>query len=96
MRTPLPAHHSLHWHLADDQAPASGFSAWDSDLGHRALISHEGGLWHVSVSHPQRYPTWGELISAREHFIPDHVAMAMAVPPSAEYSDVQQTCLHLW
>lgn len=56
----------------------------------------DGGGWHLSMSHPSRYPTWDELADARYKFIPDRVTMAMIAPPRKEFVNLHNTCLHLW
>lgn len=67
-----------------------------STSGCTALVSLDLGQWHVSVSHPDRYPTWDEIASAREKYTPDDVTMVMILPPLAEYVNLHQTTLHLW
>lgn len=70
---------------------------WTGTGGLFAIVTtnSEGHGWHLSVSHPHRYPTWDEIASAREALTPDEVTMAMLLPPRAEYVNVHQTCLHL-
>lgn len=53
-------------------------------------------LWHVSISHPARYPTWDEIADARYALVPDEVTMAMLLPPRAEYVNAHDRCFHLW
>ena len=53
-------------------------------------------LWHLSISHPDRYPTWDEVADARYELCPDDVTMAMLLPPSGEYLNVHKTTFHLW
>ena len=53
-------------------------------------------MWHVSVSHPNREPSWDEVRRIREAATPDSVTMAMILPPRSEYVNVHETCLHLW
>lgn len=71
-------------------------TVYDGTGGLTAIVSRDEGLWHVSVSHPKRYPTWDELSSARERFVPDEITMAMYLPPRSEYVNLHDTCLHLW
>lgn len=78
------------------RAPIPGGTAYDGTGGLLAIVSREDGRWHVSVSHPKRYPTWDEMASARERFTPDEVTMAMLLPPRGEYVNLHSTCLHLW
>lgn len=56
--------------------------------------SHVG--WHLSISHPQRYPTWDEIAEARYKLVPDKVTMAMMLPPRDEYLNLHPNCFHLW
>lgn len=51
--------------------------------------------WHLSISHPKRYPHWDEIKDARYRFIPDQVTMAMLLPPEAEYVNMHKNCFHL-
>jgi len=53
-------------------------------------------LWHLSISHPDRYPTWDEVADARYELVPDQVTMAMLLPPKADYLNLHQHCFHLW
>ena len=51
--------------------------------------------WHLSISHPDRYPSWDEIHSARYELVPDAVTMAMLFPPKAEYVNMHGRCFHL-
>lgn len=51
--------------------------------------------WHLSISHPTRYPTWDEIKEARYYFCPDEVTMGMLLPPKSEYVNVHPNCFHL-
>jgi hypothetical protein len=53
-------------------------------------------LWHLSVSHPDRYPTWDEMADVRYELVPDEVTMALLLPPRAEYVNAHEHCFHLW
>lgn len=57
-------------------------------------VSEQG--WHMSISHPTRYPTWDEIRDARYALVPDEVTMAMLLPPRSEYVNVHENCFHLW
>jgi hypothetical protein len=54
--------------------------------------------WHLSISHPRRYPTWDEIKTARYRLTPENVTMAMLLPPVGEYVNVreQDNVFHLW
>jgi hypothetical protein len=51
--------------------------------------------WHLSISHPSRYPTWDEIAEARYQLIPDDVTVGMVLPPSDEYVNAHPNCFHL-
>lgn len=53
-------------------------------------------LWHLSLAHPERYPTWDEIADVRYKLIPDDVTMALLLPPPDEYLNVHEFCLHCW
>lgn len=59
---------------------------------------HEGDelQWHMSISHPTRYPKWDEIKEARYKFCPDEVTMGMLLPPKADYVNHHPNCFHLW
>jgi hypothetical protein len=61
------------------------------------LGPHGALLWHLSISHPSRYPTWDEIKTARYELTPHDVTMAMILPPPAEYVNVvaQDNVFHL-
>ncbi|MGJ3241139.1 MAG: DUF7694 domain-containing protein [Anaerolineae bacterium] len=39
----------------------------------------------LSVNHPNRYPTWDEIVHIRYQLVPDDLDMAMLLPPIGEY-----------
>lgn len=51
--------------------------------------------WHLSISHPMRYPKWDEIAAARYDLVPDHLTMAMLLPPRDEYVNLHKNCFHL-
>lgn len=59
------------------------------------LCSHSHLGWHMSIAHPQRYPTWDEVAKARYELIPDEATMAMMLPPKAEYINIHSFCFQL-
>lgn len=52
--------------------------------------------WHMSIAHPERYPTWDEVAKARYELIPDGATMAMLLPPRSEYINIHNFCFQLW
>ncbi len=63
----------------------------------RAIVSQDppDARWHISISHPHRYPTWDEIKRSRYELIPDSVFMAMLLPPKSQYVNVHPNCFHL-
>ena len=55
-----------------------------------------GVRWHLSISHPWRHPTWGEIGSARDHCIPSDVWLCMPHPPREFWLNIHEHCFHLW
>jgi hypothetical protein len=55
----------------------------------------EAGKWHMSISHPGRYPTWDEIKEARYRFVPNEVTMGMILPPREQYVNLHPNCFHL-
>lgn len=59
------------------------------------FVTIDAGLWHLSVSHPQRYPSWDEIKSIRYALLPDDRTFAILFPPSAQYVNLHRNCFHL-
>lgn len=54
-------------------------------------------LWHLSISHRKRYPTWDEIMQARTHCLPADRAFAQLFPSSfEEFVNIHDNCFHLW
>jgi hypothetical protein len=74
------------------------WTMWSSETN-RALkvVASIGGRWeHVSVSLPDRCPTWGEMEQVKRAFFNDNeTAMQLHVPP-ADHISYHPYCLHLW
>lgn len=51
--------------------------------------------YHVSVSLPNRCPTWEEMCFIKELFFGDHVAIQFH-PKKKDYVNNHPYCLHLW
>lgn len=62
----------------------------------RIIVSLDAGLWHISISHPSRLPTYEELKEARYVFAPDNIYMAQIFPPQDQFINVHPYCLHLY
>jgi hypothetical protein len=59
-------------------------------------LPFEEMLWHLSVSHQHRYPTWDEIADVRYELVPDEITMALLLPPPGEYVNAHEFCFHLW
>jgi hypothetical protein len=53
-------------------------------------------LWHLSIAHPERYPSWDEVAEARYELVPEEITMAMLLPPPELYLNEHPYCFHLW
>ena len=67
------------------------FSLGDCNI----LVGLEPGGWHLSISHPSRYPNWDEIREARYALLPNRVTVAMILPPKEEYVNLHPNCFHL-
>ena len=68
----------------------------------RAMVADEPSGLHLSISFvnhrgdPTRYPSWDEIVDARERLLPDDVGFVMHLPTEGEYVSVHPTTFHLW
>lgn len=54
-------------------------------------------LWeHVSVSYPDRCPTWEEMCLVKSIFWDDEDAVMQLHPPQSDWVNNHGHCLHLW
>jgi hypothetical protein len=55
-------------------------------------------LWHMSVSHPERHPTWDEIKFLRYRLLPADLCFGILLPPSKLYVNVpsQDHVFHVW
>lgn len=55
-------------------------------------------LWHLSISHPDRHPTWDEIKTARYRLLDLDLCFGMLLPPPEFYVNVPQQdhVFHLW
>ena len=51
---------------------------------------------HLSISHPTRYPTWEELLEAKDMFSGAEDEMVQVLPRKSEYVNVHPNCFHLY
>ena len=61
------------------------------------VIASDGEGWeHVSVSLPNRCPTWDEMAGIKAQFWGDDDCVVQFHPPRSEYVNNHRFCLHLW
>lgn len=64
--------------------------------GERVIASSGGGWDHVSVSFPNRIPSWDEMDDIKRLFFKaDETAFQLHVPAS-QHINCHPFCLHLW
>lgn len=73
--------------------------AWTLNGIIRVLYSEDntpkwGWLKHISISHSGRYPTWSEILIAKEKFFGD-IDVMMILPKREDYVNVHPNCFHL-
>ena len=61
------------------------------------IIASDGDDWeHVSVSRPDRIPTWDEMCRVKTMFWGDDDCVMQLHPPESDYVNNHSRCLHLW
>ena len=60
-------------------------------------IASQGNGWeHVSISFPDRCPTWDEMCYIKSVFWDSEDLVVQLHPPESEYVNCHPYCLHLW
>lgn len=62
----------------------------------RIIVSIDGGDRHLSISHRDRYPTWDEILEARNWYFPEEMEVVMVLARKSEYVNIHKNCFHLW
>lgn len=60
------------------------------------VFSYGGGWEHLSVSLPNRTPTWEEMCVAKDIFFNNTETCVEYHPAKADYVNNVSTCLHIW
>lgn len=61
------------------------------------IIASVGGGWdHVSVSLPDRCPTWDEMCKVKRLFFKEDECVVQFHPAESDYININQHVLHLW
>lgn len=57
----------------------------------------DGRRWlHLSMSHPNRLPTWSELVQAKEAFMGKDSRAVQILPPRSEWVNIHAYTLHMF
>lgn len=65
-------------------------------LNLKVIASFGGGWDHVSVSCPDRCPTWEEMCYVKDLFFDDEECVVQFHPPKSQYVNYHPRTLHLW
>lgn len=57
--------------------------------------TQHGDLRHFSVSRPERYPNWDEILQVKNLLLGDIDAM-MVMPKKRDYVNLSKNCFHVW
>lgn len=61
------------------------------------IIASAGEGWdHVSISLPNRCPTWPEMCLVKDMFFEDEEMVIQIHPKKSEYVNYHPYCLHMW
>lgn len=83
----------------DDSVGNCGLFEFVAKLGgvrFRAIASDGMGWEHVSVSRPDRIPSWDEMCWIKSLFWDDGDCVVQYHPPRAEWVNNHSRCLHMW
>lgn len=68
----------------------------DEDYRLKVIVSNGMGWDHVSVSLPNRCPTWPHMAMIKALFFEDEETVVQFHPPKSEYVNHHPYCLHMW
>lgn len=64
---------------------------------HSVDLLDDGTFWdHLSVSRPERLPSWDDLVLVKETFIGLEREALQLFPLRSEYMNLCKHCLHIW
>ena len=70
---------------------------YGNKFGGLDVICSDGEGWdHVSVSLPERCPTWDEMVYVKDIFFGAEETVMQLHPPKSQYVNLHEFCLHLW
>lgn len=93
----------LDWEIYRKPDPWTGRDMGDRHNGYllfpygRKIIFSNGEGWeHVSVSYPDRCPTWDEMEEIKRRFWQEQDTVMQLHVPVKEHRNCHPYCLHLW
>jgi hypothetical protein len=98
------------FNVPNDQRVREGFLGSNDSIGNNGafifnlgvsklfrVVASDGEGWeHVSVSYPNRCPTWNEMCMIKDIFWDEDDCVIQYHPPKEDYIDNHKFCLHLW
>lgn len=60
------------------------------------ILSRDDGRLHLSISFPDRLPTWDEIKHAREELLPEDAFFCVPYPPKKYWMSVHAYAMHLY
>ena len=83
------------------KCPVPGAIAYEGPNGIHVIESIDdtpkwGKLKHVSISRPDCYPTWDEILSVKLKLFGDRIDAMMIIPKREDYINIHENCFHLW
>ena len=86
--------------IGGDHVELYGFTMGDCTilLGHEPAGAHGELRWHLTISRPDRHPSWDEIKTARYRLLGPDLAVAMILPPAELYVNLpaQDHVFQLW
>jgi hypothetical protein len=59
-------------------------------------FSIDDGSLHMSISHPERYPTWDEIVIVWQWKAGPDIEGVIVVPRANQYVNLHRNCFHVW
>lgn len=82
--------------FAKEDEAFDGIDTHISNTGCLVIVATEKDKRHLSISHPDRLPSYNEIKKARYDLCSDIQNMAQIFPMEDEYVNFHKYCLHLW
>lgn len=92
-------------HVPNDKRVTTGMFRSDESYGNNGMFDHkpftviasdEMGWEHVSVSRPDRAPTWDEMCKFKNIYWDPEDVVIQYHPAQKDYVNNHPNCLHMW